>query len=57
MISSISERLRERDLKYNDQIIFKIIINYRIQENFNSGDVTNVVIAIENNRKVKLGEI
>ena len=57
MISSISERLRERDLKYNDQIIFKIIINYRIQENFNSGDVTNVVIAIENNRKIQLGEI
>ena len=57
MISCISERLRERDLKYNDQIIFKIIINCRIQENFNSGDVTNVVIAIENNRKVKLGEI
>ena len=57
MISCISERLRERDLKYNDQIIFKIIINYRIQENFNSGDVTNVVIAIENNRKIQLGEI
>ena len=57
MISSISERLRERDLKNKDQIIFNIIIDYRIQENFNSGDVTNVVIAIENNRKVKLGEI
>ena len=57
MISCISERLRERDLKNKDQIIFNIIIDYRIQENFNSGDVTNVVIAIENNRKVKLGEI